>query len=173
MSPHYPLYYTLPPSPLPPPFPPFSLRHSSLPLSLLFHSVTPPLPLLSHAQVLGTLQAFTHWLSQLHLTSLRQQQHSESFSSILSTAVDAAVPLIAHDTPEKILLAACQLLLSLVSTVRPQLLASLPAMQGLLRRASDSQLRQLSQRVRAATSPLHHPPFSPISLPSSPSFLSL
>ena len=158
MSPHCPLYYTLPPSLFP---------------SFFTPSPLPPLPLLSHAQVLGTLQAFTHWLSQLHLTSLRQQQHSESFSSILSTAVDAAVPLIAHDTPEKILLAACQLLLSLVSTVRPQLLASLPTMQGLLRRASDSQLGQLSQRVRAAASPLHCLPFSPISLPSSPSFLSL
>ena len=88
-----------------------------------------------------------HWLAQFYLNSIRQEQNQDMVATLVSTMVDSAAPLLTQDIPEKIVLSACQLLLSLATTVRPRFLASLPAMQGLMEKAARSQLTHLPQRV--------------------------
>lgn len=104
-----------------------------------------------HAQVLGTLQAFSHWLSQLNLDSLRNQTEpslTRTLTSLVTTLVNGITPLIVEGIPEKITLSACQLLLSLTSTVKPKFLASLPPVQGLMRKAAEGKLTQLPSKVQ-------------------------
>ena len=104
-----------------------------------------------HAQILGTLQAYSHWLCQLNLDSLRNSQAQPGFQqtlrSLVTTLVGAVTPLIQGGMPEKVVLPACQYLLSLVSTVKPRFLASLPSLQGLTETAAQGQLAQLPNKV--------------------------
>ena len=104
-----------------------------------------------HAQILGTLQAFSHWLCQLNLDSLRNTQTQpriqQTLRSLITTLVGAVTPLIVGGMPEKVVLPACQYLLSLVSTVKPRFLASLPSMQGLMERAAQGKLAELPNKV--------------------------
>ena len=99
--------------------------------------------------MLGSIQAFTHWLSELYLSSERNNsQYSESVLWFISVIVEATYPLMARDIPEKVVLSACQLLLSLATTVRPKFGLSLPGVKGLMKKAKDGELGDIPQRVR-------------------------
>ena len=105
----------------------------------------------SHAQILGTLQAYQHWLSELYLSSLRHQQPSQGISLLVSAVVEATIPVISQEIPEKVALSASRLLLSLASTVRPCFLARIPAIRGLLDKAASGQLKGLPLKVHSMT----------------------
>ena len=99
--------------------------------------------------MLGSIQAFTHWLSELYLSSERNNsQYSDSVVWFINVIVDATYPLIARDIPEKVVLSACQLLLSLATTVRPKFCMSLPGIKGLMKKAKDGELGDIPHRVR-------------------------
>jgi hypothetical protein len=66
---------------------------------------------------------------------------------LVTTIADSAIPLLSHEVPEKISLSACQLLLSVVITVRPKFFLSLPSVQKLLERATSEALEQLPVKV--------------------------
>lgn len=109
----------------------------------------------SHAQVLGTLHAYSHWLCQLNLDALRSKQNNPTLQQLLqsfvSTLVDATTPLIREGIPEKVILSACQVLLSLASNVKPQVLGSLPSVRALMEKASLGKLSDLPNKVRDIT----------------------
>ena len=107
-------------------------------------------PLYRHAQVLGTLLAFSHWLCQLNLDSLRNEAQPTlqlTLRTLVTSLVDSVTPLIVEGVPEKVVLLACQFLLSLVYTVRPRFAASLPAIQGLMEKAAQGKLTALPSKV--------------------------
>ena len=102
--------------------------------------------------MLGTLRAFAHWLCQLHLDSVRGSGGGDSSSqqllhSILTTIIQAATPLIKEGVPEKLLLSASHLLLSLASTVRPRHLGSLPPIRELMEKACAGKLTDIPKKV--------------------------
>ncbi|XP_078274097.1 exportin-6 isoform X3 [Rhinoraja longicauda] len=96
-----------------------------------------------HAQSLAALQAYSHWLAQFY--SEVQRQNPEQFVSLISTAMEATAPLISSKVPEKLLLSACHLLLSLATTVRPVFLVRIRAVQKIFDRITDGSARQLPQ----------------------------
>ena len=65
----------------------------------------------------------------------------------VSTIVDSLYPLVHSDIPEKVVLSACQLLLSLATTVRPNFGLHLPGVKELMLRAKDGDLSKLPHRV--------------------------
>ena len=67
---------------------------------------------------------------------------------LVGSIVESATPLIAEDVPEKVVLVASQLLLSLASTVRPKFLISFACVQRLMEKATSGQLVNLPVRVR-------------------------
>ena len=117
---------------------------------ILSFSLSLSLSLSSYAQIFGTLQAYSHWLSQLYLSSLRQPDQPQLHDlvvSLVTTIADSAIPLLTHEVPEKIALSSCQLLLSLVNTVRPKFILSLSSVQKLMDRATGEGLEQLPVKV--------------------------
>jgi hypothetical protein len=121
--------------------------------NLLFNIDTPAPLILEHdfleihAQALGTLQAYQHWLSKFYMATLRGEQDHEDFQYHLSAFINSAVPVITSHVPEKIALAACRLLVSISFTIRPHFLSQLPPIQDLLLRASSGQLHHLPFKV--------------------------
>ncbi|XP_007891866.1 exportin-6 isoform X1 [Callorhinchus milii] len=99
-----------------------------------------------HAQSLAALQAYSHWLAQFY--SEVQRQNPEQFVSLISTAMEATAPLISSKVPEKLLLSACHLLVSLATTVRPVFLVRIRAIQKVFDRITDGSARQLPPEAR-------------------------
>lgn len=96
-----------------------------------------------HAQSLAALQAYSHWLAQFY--SEVQRQNPDQFVSLISTTMEATAPLISSKVPEKLLLSACHLLLSLATTIRPVFLVRIRAVQKIFDRITDGSARQLPQ----------------------------
>ena len=48
----------------------------------------------SHAQSIASVKAYSHWLSQYCNESLRNAQEKEKFKSLISTLLEAVVPLL-------------------------------------------------------------------------------
>lgn len=46
------------------------------------------------AETLASLQVYCHWLSQLHLHSQVHKQYENEFVSIVSSCIDAVIPLL-------------------------------------------------------------------------------
>ena len=86
-------------------------------------------------------------MSKFYLAILRQEQCYDVFQYLLSAFIEVSVPVISHEVPEKIALAACRLLISLAFTIRPHFLSQLPLIRDLLLRASRGQLHQLPYKV--------------------------
>uniref|UniRef100_A0A4W6ES94 Exportin 6 n=1 Tax=Lates calcarifer TaxID=8187 RepID=A0A4W6ES94_LATCA len=82
-----------------------------------------------HAQALAALQAYSHWLAQFY--SEVHSQNQSQFINLITSAIDASSPLITAKVPEKLLLSACHLMVSITSTVRPVFLVTLPAVQNI------------------------------------------
>ncbi|KAG7492044.1 hypothetical protein MATL_G00010330 [Megalops atlanticus] len=89
-----------------------------------------------HAQSLAALQAYSHWLAQFY--SEVHKQNQAHFVSLITSVMDANTPLISAKVPEKLLLPACHLLVSMATTVRPVSLVTLPAVQNLFNLVTDS-----------------------------------
>ncbi|RLV89501.1 hypothetical protein DV515_00014837 [Chloebia gouldiae] len=106
-----------------------------------------------HAQSLAALQAYAHWLAQFY--SEVHRQNPEQFISLVSTALEAITPLISC----KLLLSACHLLVSLATTVRPVFLISIPAVQKVFNRITDTSAQRLPDKgsVQRAAAALAQP----------------
>ncbi|KAJ8284173.1 hypothetical protein COCON_G00030230 [Conger conger] len=94
-----------------------------------------------HAQSLAAVQAYSHWLAQFH--GEVQRQNETRFISLVTSVVDAIAPLISAKVPEKLLLSACHLMVSLTTTVRPAFLLTLPAVQNLFNMVTDGSAARL------------------------------
>ncbi|KAM8798588.1 exportin-6 isoform 3-T3 [Eudromia elegans] len=99
-----------------------------------------------HAQSLAALQAYSHWLAQFY--SEVHRQNPEQFISLVSTALEAITPLISSKVQEKLLLSACHLLVSLATTVRPVFLISIPAVQKVFNRITDTSAQRLPDKAQ-------------------------
>ncbi|KAM4656879.1 exportin-6 isoform 8-T11 [Amazona ochrocephala] len=99
-----------------------------------------------HAQSLAALQAYAHWLAQFY--SEVHRQNPEQFISLVSTTLEAITPLISSKVQEKLLLSACHLLVSLATTVRPVFLISIPAVQKVFNRITDTSAQQLPDKAQ-------------------------
>ncbi|OPJ87659.1 exportin-6 isoform C [Patagioenas fasciata monilis] len=99
-----------------------------------------------HAQSLAALQAYAHWLAQFY--SEVHRQNPEQFISLVSTALEAITPLISSKVQEKLLLSACHLLVSLATTVRPVFLISIPAVQKVFNRITDTSAQRLPDKAQ-------------------------
>uniref|UniRef100_A0A8C7QXJ4 Importin N-terminal domain-containing protein n=1 Tax=Oncorhynchus mykiss TaxID=8022 RepID=A0A8C7QXJ4_ONCMY len=98
-----------------------------------------------HAQSLAALQAYSHWLAQFY--SEVQRQNQSRFISLVTSTMDATAPLITAKVPEKLLLSACHLMVSMATTVRPVFLVTLPAVQNIFNLITESQTRRLPQEA--------------------------
>uniref|UniRef100_A0A8C8I8P6 Exportin 6 n=1 Tax=Oncorhynchus tshawytscha TaxID=74940 RepID=A0A8C8I8P6_ONCTS len=98
-----------------------------------------------HAQSLAALQAYSHWLAQFY--SEVQRQNQSRFISLVTSTMDATAPLITAKVPEKLLLSACHLMMSMATTVRPVFLVTLPAVQNIFNLITESQTRRLPQEA--------------------------
>uniref|UniRef100_A0A3Q1BHI9 Importin N-terminal domain-containing protein n=1 Tax=Amphiprion ocellaris TaxID=80972 RepID=A0A3Q1BHI9_AMPOC len=99
-----------------------------------------------HAQALAALQAYSHWLAQFY--SEVHSQNQTQFINLITSAVDASSPLITAKVPEKLLLSACHLMVSITSTVRPVFLVTLPAVQNIFNLiTTENQNRRLPQEA--------------------------
>lgn len=127
----------------------------------------------SHAQSLAALQAYSHWLAQF-CSEVQRQQHQTQFVDLVTSSMAATTPLINakvhflpclrfsawsafliswHElhwfqVPEKLLLSACHLLVSMATTVRPVFLVSLPAAQNIFNLITENHNHRLPQEVR-------------------------
>ncbi|KAG2456057.1 XPO6 protein, partial [Polypterus senegalus] len=103
-----------------------------------------------HAQSLAALQAYSHWLAQFYSEVQRQSQ--ARFLSLVTTAMDSIAPIISSKVPEKLLLSACHLLVSIATTVRPVFLVTLPAVQNIFNLITDTSARRLPPEVGVQSS---------------------
>lgn len=127
----------------------------------------------SHAQSLAALQAYSHWLAQF-CSEVQRQQHQTQFVDLVTSSMAATTPLINakvhffpclrfsawsafltswHElhwfqVPEKLLLSACHLIVSMATTVRPVFLVSLPAAQNIFNLITENHNHRLPQEVR-------------------------
>ncbi|XP_005990742.1 exportin-6 isoform X3 [Latimeria chalumnae] len=99
-----------------------------------------------HAQSLAALKAYSHWLAQFY--SEVQRQSPEQFISLISTAMEAVAPLISSKVPEKLLLSACHLLVSLATTVRPVFLVGILAVQKVYNRIMENPAQRLPDEAQ-------------------------
>uniref|UniRef100_A0A3P9BW10 Exportin 6 n=1 Tax=Maylandia zebra TaxID=106582 RepID=A0A3P9BW10_9CICH len=99
-----------------------------------------------HAQALAALQAYSHWLAQFY--SEVHSQNQSQFINLIKSAIDASSPLITTKVPEKLMLSACHLMVSITSTVRPVFLVTLPAVQNIFNLiTTQNQTRRLPQEA--------------------------
>uniref|UniRef100_A0A672YFB1 Importin N-terminal domain-containing protein n=1 Tax=Sphaeramia orbicularis TaxID=375764 RepID=A0A672YFB1_9TELE len=98
-----------------------------------------------HAQALAALQAYSHWLAQFY--SEVHSQNQSQFINLITSAIDASSPLITAKVPEKLLLSACHLMVSITSTVRPVFLVTLPAVQNIFNLITNNHTRRLPQEA--------------------------
>uniref|UniRef100_A0A4W4GQB2 Importin N-terminal domain-containing protein n=1 Tax=Electrophorus electricus TaxID=8005 RepID=A0A4W4GQB2_ELEEL len=99
-----------------------------------------------HAQSLAALQAYSHWLAQF-CSEVQRQQDQTQFVDLITSSMAATTPLINAKVPEKLLLSACHLLVSMATTVRPVFLVSLPAVQNVFNLITENQNHRLPQEA--------------------------
>ncbi|KAI4881308.1 hypothetical protein NFI96_029925 [Prochilodus magdalenae] len=99
-----------------------------------------------HAQSLAALQAYSHWLAQF-CSEVQQQRDQTQFVDLITSSMAATTPLINGKVPEKLLLSACHLLVSMATTVRPVFLVSLPAVQNVFNLITENHNHRLPQEA--------------------------
>ena len=99
------------------------------------------------AETLASLQVYCHWLSQLHLHSQVHKQYENEFVSIVSSCIDAIIPLLHEEVPERVLLPACHFLVSLTTTVRPSFFVALETVQKLYHEVTAGKLRRSAVEI--------------------------
>uniref|UniRef100_A0A8C1RLY5 Exportin 6 n=1 Tax=Cyprinus carpio TaxID=7962 RepID=A0A8C1RLY5_CYPCA len=100
-----------------------------------------------HAQSLAALQAYSHWLAQF-CGEVQRQQDQTQFMDLITSSMAATTPLINAKVPEKLLLSACHLLVSMATTVRPVFLVSLPAVQNIFNLITENHNHRLPQEAQ-------------------------
>ncbi|CAH1795674.1 unnamed protein product [Owenia fusiformis] len=100
-----------------------------------------------HAQALAALKAYSHWLAQFGVES-GPEPAKVKFQSLVSAIVDCTVPLISKQIPDKIVQSASHLLLSVMTTIRPPFLLTLPTIQHLYTSVSQGLCEPMSQEVQ-------------------------
>uniref|UniRef100_A0A3Q2R005 Exportin 6 n=1 Tax=Fundulus heteroclitus TaxID=8078 RepID=A0A3Q2R005_FUNHE len=99
-----------------------------------------------HAQAVAALQAYSHWLAQFY--SEVHSQNQSQFINLITSAVNASSPLLTTKVPEKLLLSASHLMVSITATVRPVFLVTLPAVQNIFNRiTTENQSHRLPQEA--------------------------
>lgn len=93
------------------------------------------------AGTLASLQVYCHWLSQLHLHSQVHKHYENEFVTIVSTCVDAVIPLLDEEVPERVLLPASHFMVSMATSVRPSFFVALENVQKLYHEVSAGKLR--------------------------------
>ncbi|KAM9457944.1 exportin-6 [Clarias gariepinus] len=99
-----------------------------------------------HAQSLAALQAYSHWLAQF-CSEVQRQQDQTRFVDLITSCMAATTPLINGKVPEKLLLSACHLLVSMATTVRPVFMVSLPAVQNVFNLITENHNQRLPQEA--------------------------
>lgn len=99
-----------------------------------------------HAQSLAALQAYSHWLAQF-CSEVQRQQNQTQFVDLITSCMAATTPLINAKVPEKLLLSACHLLVSMASTVRPVFMVSLSAVQNVFNLITENHNHRLPQEA--------------------------
>ncbi|XP_028395482.1 exportin-6-like [Dendronephthya gigantea] len=99
------------------------------------------------AGTLASLQVYCHWLSQLHLHLQVHEQYENEFVSIVSSCIDAILPLIHEEVPERVLLPASHFLVSLTTSVRPSFFVSLETVQKLYHEVTIGKLRRTAVEI--------------------------
>lgn len=94
------------------------------------------------AGTLAALQVYCHWLSQLHLHSKQHKQYENEFVRIVSSCVDATIPLLNEQVPERVLLPASHFMVSLTTSVRPSFFVALENVQKLYHEVTAGKLRR-------------------------------
>lgn len=96
-----------------------------------------------HAQILATLKAFCHWLTQY---SKESSQHIEknSQNSVEKIIADIAIANVKKKIPEKVTHSAAHLLISLTGTVRPAFMFQFSPVQDLFSLIGKLELKFLS-----------------------------
>lgn len=97
-----------------------------------------------HAQTLASLKAYSHWMAQFYSESVRQEPLKEQFLNMMRLMIDATVPMINNEIPEKIVHSAAHLLVSLTSTIRPANFFQLPLVQQLYGGVGQGHTEQLN-----------------------------
>lgn len=101
-----------------------------------------------HAQALAAIKPFAHWLSQYYTESLRYPEQRQKFTDLITTLLDAITCLFDDQIPDKISHSAAHLLLSIVTTVRPNFLLQVPCMQKLYNSAGQGAFRKANIEVQ-------------------------
>uniref|UniRef100_A0A2C9JQK7 Exportin-1/Importin-beta-like domain-containing protein n=1 Tax=Biomphalaria glabrata TaxID=6526 RepID=A0A2C9JQK7_BIOGL len=101
-----------------------------------------------HAQSLAAIKAYTHWMSEFYVESLRVNQQKEEFNSLLLTVVHSITPLINKEVPDKVIQSAVHLLLSVTTTVRPAFLLHVAPVVQLYDMASQGHCQPLPQEIQ-------------------------
>lgn len=79
-----------------------------------------------HSQALAVLQPYTHWLSQLY-TESQQAGHSQAkLEEIMQGYLNAVIPMLNPEAPDKLVLPASHTFLSAINTVRAAFLLQSP-----------------------------------------------
>ncbi|XP_051573033.1 exportin-6-like isoform X2 [Myxocyprinus asiaticus] len=99
-----------------------------------------------HAQSLAALQAYSHWLAQF-CGEVQRQQDQTQFVDLIRSSMAATTPLINAKVPEKLLLSACHLLVSMATTVRPVFLMSLQVVQNIFNLITENHNHRLPQEA--------------------------
>ncbi|TSK87535.1 Exportin-6 [Bagarius yarrelli] len=99
-----------------------------------------------HAQSLAALQAYSHWLAQF-CSEVQRQQNQTQFVDLITSCMAATTPLINSKVPEKLLLSACHLLVSMATTVRPVFMVSLSAVQNVFNLITENHNHRLLQEA--------------------------
>ncbi|XP_060583375.1 exportin-6-like [Ruditapes philippinarum] len=101
-----------------------------------------------HAQALAAIKPFAHWLSQFYAESQNYPDQRKKFTDMVTTLLDAITGLFEEQIPDKISRSAAHLLLSLVTTVRPNFLLQISCVQELYNKASQGAFRKVNIEVQ-------------------------
>lgn len=101
-----------------------------------------------HAQALAAIKPFAHWLAQFYAESQNYPDQRQKFTDLITTLLDAITCLFDEQIPDKISHSSAHLLLSLVTTVRPDFLLQIPCVQKLYNLASQGAFRKVNIDVQ-------------------------
>lgn len=96
-----------------------------------------------HAQTLATIKAFCHWLFQYYCETLQNNHQKDDFTLSITSLVEATVPILTSQTPEKVRHSAVHLFLSVTATVRPSFLFTLAPVRQLFESSTRGDLHNL------------------------------
>uniref|UniRef100_H2Y847 Importin N-terminal domain-containing protein n=1 Tax=Ciona savignyi TaxID=51511 RepID=H2Y847_CIOSA len=100
-------------------------------------------------EALASLQPYTHWLSQLYSEAQHAGHSQAQLSQLLVSYMDAIIPVLGKQVPDKIVLSAAHTLLSVATTVRATFLAQSPSVQKLFQDVSNGMCNMLPMKTQS------------------------